>query len=132
MYFGTIACLIRHEFICNRDSYDQHSILMQFVYDLERKRWDCAAETAIDFSWYCGTARWNQEVQKCLGRVKELLLTFGETIPEEYAPLLGVVEPMTHLEQRPVKRILYWLDQILKMVEDYNSFLEIRVVPYPP
>lgn len=133
MHFSIIACFIRHEFMKNRGAYQEDRGLVGFAHDLERYGWDYAVHKVVDMGRYCAPPLLNREFLKCLGNVRQLLVSFGEEVPEEYAAKLGIRgAPMTGFLGIPVGRIIYYLDQLARMVEAYEAFGTIQVVAHPP
>src|SRR3954469_20327004 len=83
-YFVLLIRFIRYEIINNLQLYGDTLGLKSFVADMEKYYWYTCPETVVEFSRYCGSPKTHPEFAKCLGRVKELLTSFGPEIPAEW------------------------------------------------
>jgi len=133
-FFVFLARLIRHEVNTNIDHYPDKLGLRTFVADMEKYGWHQYAQTVINFSPYCGNKKSYPEFVKCLDRVRELLLSFGEEVPEEWRVRLKITPDDTVYlpEHYPVTSLIYWLDCLRKSVEQYEPFIGITTFPFPP
>jgi hypothetical protein len=132
-FYVLIIRFVRYEILTNIDKYSWKLGLKKFVSDMEKEHWHLAPERVTDFGHYCGGAKAYPEFVKCLERVREQLLSFGEKIPEEWKEKLKVTPDDEHVPiHYPVKKVVYWLDCLRQAVNEYKANIGVTTFPFAP
>ena len=133
IFSSFIVRLIRYEIVTNLDSYPHKVGLKQFVEDMDRYGW-IHIDPVIHCGRFCGDAVSHAEFVECLNRVRELILSFGPEIADEWKPKLKIDEDDNVLipKKVPISSILYWFDCFRQAVDQYKPNIGVTTFPDAP
>ena len=132
-YFVLIIRFVRYEILTNKKLYSWKFELERFVSDMEKEHWHLAPERVINFGNYCGGVKAYPEFVKCLNRVRELLMSFGESIPNEWKEKLKVTPDDENIPTHyPLKKVVYYLDCLRQAVDEYQPNIGVTIFPFAP
>jgi hypothetical protein len=132
LYFTRISCMIRHEFQTHRSQYQPSDALDLFVADMSKWGWDGGAEMPIDMFRYCGRPYAGSVFLQCIKKVKVFLENCGDGLPSEYLIVVFPNKAELVAQNYSARKFIYWLDQIIGLIENYQSAPIQVTLPYPP